>query len=200
MTHLLRIPVRCTGSILLLLAAGASVMTSGCAPAVKPVSKALSTPTTLTSLSPQEQIHQLALQASGRLLKSLQVVYSQTTESAEITGTLAGAVPRSPSQISAAQEQVKVLCFEIERALWTSSIHLHDVFVIILGPVLDDYYDRTIDWYGTADLTNSNAVKLSWGKLSADAAWNLFARTALRMDYVPFEDYDAPTPSPTSGA
>jgi hypothetical protein len=199
MTHPLRIRVRCAGIIpllLVLLAVGSGAMITGCAPLGQPVSKAPRTP---TPLSTRDQIHHLALQATGRLLTSLQVVYSQAAETAGITGTLAGTVPRTPGQISTAHETVKVLCFEIQRALWTSSIHLRDVTVTILGPVLDDYYDRITSWYGTADLLAGNAAKLAWGKLSADAAWNLFGKTALRVDYASFQQWGAPTPSPTSG-
>jgi hypothetical protein len=198
MTYLPRTRLRCAGNILflVLLAVGAIVLISGCAPWGQPVTKAPRTP---TPLSTQEQIHHLALQATGHLLASLQTVYNQAAETAGITATLAGTVPRTPGQISTAQETVKVLCFKIQRALWTSSIHLRDVTVTILGPVLDDYYDRIISWYGTADLLAANAAKLAWGKLSADAAWNLFGKTALRVDYASYQQYGA-TPSPASGA
>jgi hypothetical protein len=131
-------------------------------------------------------------------LHDLSVTYRQSGEAAQIIGTISGVIPLTSSQISAAHEQVKVLCFQVERALWTSDISLQDVTVTILGPVFDDYYDQVISWYGTADLAAKAAAHVDWRRVSADQAWtSIFARTLLRVDYNSFQLWDA-TPSASS--
>jgi hypothetical protein len=139
----------------------------------------------------------LAEQASGHLLGNIQVVYQQPAEKAQVTGTVSNAVPRTTAEIRAIQERVKTLCFQIQRALWNSGISLQEVTVTILGPMYDDYFDQIISWYGTASLEAGIADHVDWRNLSADAAWNQFQRTQLRVDFAPFELYGT-TPVPTS--
>jgi hypothetical protein len=141
----------------------------------------------------------LAEQASGHLLGNIQAVYQQLTEKALITGTVSNAVPRTPTQISATQEKVKALCFQIQRALWNSGISLPEITVTILGPVFDDYFDQIISWYGTASLEAGVAAQVDWRNLSVDAAWNRFQRTQLRVDFGSFQLYGT-TPVPTTSS
>jgi hypothetical protein len=175
----------------------------GCAASTAPSSTSshqASQPTRTTSgLSPQAELSMLAEQASSHLLGHVQVVYEQPAEKALITGTVSNSVPRTPAEIRAAQEKVKTLCFQIQRALWNSGISLQEVTVTILGPMYDDYYDQIISWYGTASLEAGVADKVDWRNLSADAAWNQFQRTQLRVDFASFQLYGT-TPVPTTSS
>jgi hypothetical protein len=155
---------------------------------------------TTSSQSPVARLASLAEQATGHLLENIQVVYLQPEDKALITGTVVSkAVPRTPIEISAAQEKVKTLCFQIQRALWNSSTALQEVTVTILGPVLDDYFDQIIAWYGTASLEAAAAAQVDWRSLPVDAAWNRFQRTQLRIDFAPFQLYGT-TPVPTTSS
>jgi hypothetical protein len=149
-------------------------------------------------LSPQAELRVLTEQASGHLLGNIQVVYQQPAEKALTTGTVSNAVPRTPAEIRAAQEKVKTLCFQIQRALWNSGISLQEVRVTILGPMYDDYFDQIISWYGTASLEAGVADQVDWRNLAADAAWNQFQRTQLRIDFAPFQLYGTTPVATTS--
>jgi hypothetical protein len=152
-----------------------------------------------TQLSTPEELTTLAEQASGHLLQNLETVYQQTGDEALITGTVSGSIPRSSTQISAAQEKVKIFCFQIQRALWSSGIPLKEVAVTILGPVFDDYFDQIISWYGTASLEAGAAAQIDWRNLGVDAAWNRFERTLLRVNYGSFQLYGT-TPVPNTSS
>jgi hypothetical protein len=188
----------CAATTLALLVACISLY--GCAASSAPSSSSrqgASQATTATSgLSPQAKLAILAAQASGHLLGNIQVVYQQPAEKALITGTVSNAVPRTPTEISAAQEKVKTLCFQIQRALWNSGISLKEATVTILGPMFDDYFDQIISWYGMASLEAGAAAQVDWRSLTADAAWNRLQRTQLRVDFAPFQLYGT-TPVPT---
>lgn len=145
------------------------------------------------------QLTILVRQASGHLLGNIHAVYQLPGEKAAITGTVSNAVPRTPTEISAAQEKVKTLCFQIQRALWNGGIALQEVTVTILGPVFDDYFDQIISWYGTASLEAGTAARIDWRDLGVDAAWNQFQRTQLRVDYGSFQLYGT-TPVPTTAS
>ncbi len=144
-----------------------------------------------------DRLTSLAEQATGHVLRDLQIMYQQSQEKVLVTGTVSGNIPRTPAQIGASQENVKALCFRIQRALWTSNVPVQDVTVMILGPVYDDYDDQVISWYGTADLGAKAASGFDWTRLSADKAWNMFDNTSLREAYAPFEGWGV-TPVPTS--
>jgi hypothetical protein len=190
----------CAATTLALLAC---ISLCGCAASSAPSSSSrqgASQATTATSgLSPQAELTILAEQASGHLLGNIQAVYQQPAEKALITGTVSNAVPRTPTEINAAQEKVKTLCFQIQRALWKSAISLKEVTVTILGPVFDDYFDQIISWYGTASLEAGAAAEVDWRNLSVDAAWNRFQRTQLRVDFGSFQLYGT-TPVPTTSS
>jgi hypothetical protein len=146
-----------------------------------------------------QRVSAVAEYASCNQLHDLTVIYQQPGEPMQVTGTITGTIPRTASQISAAHERVKLLCFQVERALWTSTIPLQNVTVIILGPVLDDYFDQIISWYGTATLAASAAARLDWSALGADQAWTLFDNTQLRVNFDTFQGWGI-TPVPTASS
>lgn len=100
-----------------------------------------------------------------------------------VTITLAGKVP-APQAIGATQEQVKTLCFQVQRALWASGLSLTEVTVSVVGPIYDDYADLISGSYGAAVLKAPAAAKLDWAGLSPDAAWAIYG-IWLRPDYQP---------------
>ena len=100
-----------------------------------------------------------------------------------VTVTLAGKVP-APQAIGATQERVKTICFQVQRALWTSSTPLTDVTVQVIGPIYDDYADLVSASYGAAVLKAPAAATLDWASLSPDAAWDVYG-VWLRPDYQP---------------
>jgi phage-related tail fiber protein len=182
-----------------ILALALSISLSGCAASSSPGQRVSQAATATSGPAAQAQLTILVGQASGHLLGNIQAVYQLAGEKASITGTVSSAVPRTPSQISSAQEKVKTLCFQIQRALWNSRIALQEVTVTILGPVFDDYFDQIISWYGTASLEASSAAQIDWRGLGVDAAWNRFQRTQLRVDYGSFQLYGT-TPVPTTAS
>jgi hypothetical protein len=199
--HLTLIP-RLMALLAIGIVAAACLTVSGCAASSGRVS-VQPTPTcgaaliSATTLSIPERITALAEQASCNQLHDLTATYQQPGGVAQITGTVSGAIPRTPSQISVAQERVKTLCFQVERALWTSTIPVQEVTVTVLGTVYDDYFDQVISWYGTASLGAKAAPRFDWRSLSADQAWTLFDRTLLRVDYDSFQLWGG-TPGPSS--
>jgi hypothetical protein len=94
---------------------------------------------------------------------------------------------------------VKVVTFVLQRALWTGVAaktgEVHEVQVNVLGPLLDDYFDRITDWYGVAQVSSKTAAMLAWDALSADAAWGMYDAAWLRPYYAPFQQWGAPTPT-----
>ena len=189
-----------------MLALAISMALYGCAASSSPSSSSgqrvsqSATATRATSGPAAEgQLTILVRQASGHLLGNIHAVYELPGEKAAITGTVSNAIPRTPTEISAAQEKVKTLCFQIQRALWSSSISLQEITVTILGPVFDDYFDQIISWYGTASLEAGSAAQVDWRNLTVDAAWNRFQRTQLRVDFGSFQLYGT-TPVPTTSS
>lgn len=106
--------------------------------------------------------------------------YDASTQQATITLTIAAA-----PTVNAAQERVMTLCYEVQKALWTSDSSLREVKVIVLGPLRDDYADIIEDAYGVADVLAPTGTKLSWGNLSPQSAWSRYDNTWLRASYLP---------------
>lgn len=100
-----------------------------------------------------------------------------------VTVTLKGKVP-GPQEIGATQERVKTICFQVQRALWTSSPPLSAVTISVVGPIYDDYADITTASYGAAVLKAPAAATLDWASLNPDAAWAVYG-IWLRPDYQP---------------
>lgn len=106
--------------------------------------------------------------------------YDASAQVAKITLTV-GAAPN----VATAQARVKALCFQVEKALWTSNPSLHEVKVIVLGPIRDDYANIIDDAYGVSDVFAPTAIKLAWTTLSPEAAWEKYDSTWLRPTYSP---------------
>lgn len=100
-----------------------------------------------------------------------------------VTVTLKGKVP-APQAIGATQERVKTICFQVQRALWTSATPLTEVTVSVVGPIYDDYADLVSGSYGAAVLKAPAVARLDWASLSPDAAWEVYG-VWLRPDYQP---------------
>ncbi|HKB46312.1 MAG TPA: hypothetical protein VKC57_01350 [Ktedonobacterales bacterium] len=180
-----------TACLLCLMVAGCS---SGTTHGVRATATPSATPATL-----QGRLDALAHLAIGGMVGSVTTAYNEQSSVLTVTGTLTGAVARTPADIAATQERVKLLCFEAQRVLWTSGTPLRAVKVSILGPMYDDYFDLITDWYGVADLTSATAAKLDWARLSADNAWAVYDSAVVRQVYAPFQFWGGPTPTPTPG-
>jgi hypothetical protein len=170
------------------------LVVSGCA-TTHSVQTPAATPATV-----QGRLELIARQALGDAAHDLAATYDTQGEALELAATLAGGVPRTEAEISAAQEHVKLLCFRAQRAEWTSGNPLRSVTVTILGPTLDDYADITTGPYGAAVLTSATAATLAWGSLSADSAWQHYDRVWLAPTYAPNQHFGAPpaaTATPT---
>ena len=191
-----------TGCLAMCILAASSLALGACAPSpgetsaktMRACSAALSSTSTL---SVTDRISGLVEQTTCNQLHDLKATYQQTGEVTHIVGTVSETVPRTSGQVGAVQENVKALCFKIQRALWTSDIPVQDVTVTILGPMFDDYYDRIISWYGTAHLGAETASRFDWAGVSVDEAWMMFDRTLLQTEYAPSQLYLV-TPAPTS--
>ncbi|HEV7127389.1 MAG TPA: hypothetical protein VGN32_08085 [Ktedonobacterales bacterium] len=126
----------------------------------------------------RQLITTLAQRAIGTVAQSVSATYSAADGTVIVTATVAWM-----TDVSAAQEQVKTICFRAQAALWTSGIALSRVTVIVLGPLIDLYADRSMGPYGTAVLTAANAAKFTWASLSADGAWEAYDNVFLRLAF-----------------
>lgn len=172
------------------------LMVAGCSGGTTRGVQASATPSA-TPATPQGRLDALAHQAIGGMVGSVTTTYNEQRSVVTVTATLTGAVARTPADIAAMQERVKLLCFDAQRALWTSGAPLRGVKVSILGPIYDDYFDLITDWYGVADLTFVTAAKLDWAGLSADRAWAVYDSAVVRQVYAPFQVWGGPTPTST---
>jgi hypothetical protein len=164
---------------------------AGCSmSAVRPAATA-----TAPSGTPQEQaLTRLAQAAAGTV--PVTVTVDPRGPTVKVTATLAGDVARTPAEIAASQERVKAITFALQRALWTGdAARPGEVKVSVLGPLLDDYFDRITDWYGGAQVTATTAASVTWSALTADAAWSAYDVVWLRPYYAPFQQWGAPSPS-----
>src|SRR5579859_2044794 len=89
----------------------------------------------------QDRLDRLAHQALGAAASHMETTYDARAHALAIVATLEGVVPRTPTEIAAAQERAKALCFQAQRTMWTSGLAVSRVSVTILGPMLDDYAD-----------------------------------------------------------
>jgi hypothetical protein len=158
---------------------------------------------TATASTPAQTLTRLAQAAAGSVPVSITLAAASQPSAVTVTATLAGDVPRTPEEIAASQERVKAVIFAAQRALWRGDVsepggvRPATVTVSVLGPLLDDYFDRVTDWYGGATLTAGTETKLDWNALTADSAWSQYGSVWLRPYYAPFQDWGAPTPTPS---
>jgi hypothetical protein len=109
--------------------------------------------------------------------------YNASTHRAKITLTI-GAAP----DVATAQARVMTLSFQVQRAVWASNSaphDLHEVTVIVLGPIRDDYANIIEDAYGVSDLLAPTATTLAWSTLTPQSAWSQYDSTWLRPSYSP---------------
>jgi hypothetical protein len=162
------------------------VTVSACAPGgAKSVARASTSQNTPTPATTQGYLASLVRQTLGKSVQHVDVRYDLQTAVVAVTGTLTGAVPRTTDQISAAHRQVQDLCFQVQRALWTSGERLSEVKVTISGPLFDDYSDVITDVYGAAVVKASTAQRMAWQHLNAASAWELYDTVWLRPNYAP---------------
>jgi hypothetical protein len=115
----------------------------------------------------------------------LATTYAAADRTATVTVTIGGRVPTTATAIAAAQERSKVLCFQAQRAVWTSGVALHTATVAVLGPYLDPYLGPTTASYASAYLTAMTAATFSWSTLSPDSAWGQYDSNFLRPGFNP---------------
>lgn len=71
----------------------------------------------------------------------------------------------------------KQAILNIQKALWQSDLHPHEVTVDILGPMLDKYGNTSTDNIMYASLTSNTALKCNWDNLYSDTAWDVYDGT-----------------------
>lgn len=159
---------------------GAATPTSGAAVAPPTFTPNPLTPTPTTQ---EARLNALVSQAIGNSARQVQTTYNTATGAADVALSLGGSVPPEADK-SATQERVKALCFDAQRALWTSgTAPLSQVNVAVLGPVIDQYADITTQAYGSTLLKSGTAARLSWSALGPDAAWAAYDNVYLRDGY-----------------
>ena len=169
---------------LALMALAALAVLAGCAAA----GRAAPQPPTATPTA-EQRVAALAQRAAGLPAQSVvATLNSAGDETLTLIATIGGPVPGTKAEIAAAQERSKTICFQIERAVWTSAmpagITQGEVKAVVVGPIYDDYADLTSGPYAAADLKAATARQLDWAHLTPDAAWDVYA-AFLRPAYRP---------------
>jgi hypothetical protein len=104
--------------------------------------------------------------------------------SLQVTVTLAWTDGITAADVAKEQARVKALCFQVQKAIWSSRLSPSDVLIIVLGPVADAYAQLRVDAHGSAELSQKIASALTWGTLNPDAAWAKYDHTYLRPSYI----------------
>jgi hypothetical protein len=118
--------------------------------------------------------------AAHPLAQRIVTEYDTSAQQAKITLTV-GAAPN----VATAQARVMTLSFQVQKAVWASNPALHEVKVIVLGPIRDDYANIIDDAYGVSDVFALTAATLSWSALTPESAWSRYDSTWLRPSYKP---------------
>ena len=169
-----------SGSVLATTLIASLVVVAGCASTSATAASGSPTPTPTT----QQRLATLARRAAaGPNVQHVDTTYGAQDGTVTVMVTLGGSVPVADADVSAMQGRVMSMCFQTQKALWTSGIPLHMVTVTIVGPVMDLYGDRAIKVYAAAVLTAAKAAKLDWGSLSPDIAWAQYDNAYLRPFY-----------------
>jgi hypothetical protein len=163
-------------------------------PATAATATAVPCPTaTGTASAPQQQLA-AAVAAGVGSVPCLDTAYTAADRTASVTITIAGRVPITRAEIAAAQERSKVLCFQAQRAAWTSGVALSAATVLVAGPYLDPYEGLTTAPYASAKLMARTAATLAWATLSPDSAWGKYDSTFLRPGFDPTDGQPTTTP------
>lgn len=172
---------------------------AGCATSSSVTAKPSETATVTapTGTAQEQALSRLAQSVAGPMTVRVSLKTDTAASMLKVTATLTGDIARTSDEIAASQERVKVVIFVLEHALWTdgSAASVQTVNVNVLGPLLDDYFDRTTDWYGGAQVSAKTDAGLTWNTLTADAAWNAYDFVWLRPYYSPFQQWGAPNPT-----
>ena len=157
-------------------------------PTVAPYPTYTPPPPTPTPTTFEQSLAQLVQGDLGGLSQSTVVHYDSGAHSLLALVTIAlTRVPDAPNDVSAAQEESKVICFRAERTLWTSavtrSLALREVDVGVIGPTIDQYAIVTTGGYASASLSARVEARFAWATLTPDAAWGLYDFTFLRPEY-----------------
>jgi archaellum component FlaF (FlaF/FlaG flagellin family) len=156
------------------------VAVAGCASSSATAASGPPTPTPTA----QQRLAALARHAAtGSNIQRVDTTYSAQDGTVTVTVTLGGSVPVADADVTAMQARVMSMCFQTQKALWTSGIPLRSVTVTIAGPIMDQYAEREIQAYGAAVLTAAKAAKFNWEALSPDAAWTQYDNAYLRPGY-----------------
>jgi hypothetical protein len=141
-------------------------------------------PLTPTATSEEQHLDTLVWQAIGSGPQQIQITYDRAAGLVNVAIAYGGSVPTRPEDVAAAQERVKIDCFEAMRALWTSdAVPFTRANVTVLGPVIDQYADITTQAYGGAYLKTATATHITWSALTPDTAWSAYDNVYLRPDY-----------------
>jgi hypothetical protein len=137
----------------------------------------------------EQRVGALAQRAAGLPAQSVAATFDAAGDGTlTLIATIGGPVPGTQMEITAAQERSKTICFQIERAVWTSAMPAGvapgEVKVAVVGPIFDDYADLTTGPYAAADLKAATAHQLDWAHLTPDMAWGVYA-AFLRPAYRP---------------
>ncbi len=104
-----------------------------------------------------------------------------------VTITISGTVPSGQAAITAAQERVKTLCYQALRTLDTGGKTTREVTIVVLGPLLDEYDNLTMNVYGSAIVEPGTGARLAWAQLTPDSAWPLYDHVYLRDYFYPVD-------------
>lgn len=155
-------------------------------------------PSATPSATPSAQerlLTALAAQAAGSLAAQIQARESADDGTVTVTATLDTAVPSTAEDAAAAQARVRIICFRVQQALWTSGLGPREVLVSVMGPVISDYGDTDLALYGVADLRAATAKALAWASLDPASAWGAYDGEWLRTGYRPSQAWGLSTPT-----
>ena len=76
-------------------------------------------------------------------------------------------------------ESIKIDCFAIQKALWTSSVasKISDVEVRVNGQLQDQYGKTSNGMWGSCELKSDTAKQFVWDNLTQDDAWKVYDNT-----------------------
>jgi hypothetical protein len=133
----------------------------------------------------QQRLAHLASQAAASYTNNVVTTYDGQKQTLSVTATVGWTSDITIADIAKSQERAKTLCFQVQRALWTSGVTLKEATVTVLGPVQDDYADMILDAHGVAELSAKTAAGFDWAALTPDSAWSRYDSVWLRATYQP---------------
>jgi hypothetical protein len=181
---------------LLLGALAGPLLLGGCAPATgavkSPTAIATSTPTatplpTGATSGPAGSLAASVRRALGKQATQVTAAYDAQKRTATITIIVGDTLPNTDAKVAAAYAQIKTICYQTFRTVWTSGIALREATALIEGPIQDEYANIITDWYGVAVIESTTAQRLDWANESPDSAWRTYGQHMLRSSFVLFD-------------